>query len=105
MLFKQALNDTARNDLILIGKTATLSMWVLFVYGFFVFSQDIATLLTLLAAFTAVMHLLLILAVRVSPKGQNQPCIKYAAILVWGIFALGDLSRTSLVNQINKKPR
>ncbi|MDD8060870.1 MULTISPECIES: DUF1145 domain-containing protein [Shewanella] len=91
MLIKQTLNDTTRNDLVLVGKTATLSMWGLFAYGSFVFSQDVTTLLTLFAAFTAVMHLLLILAVRVSPKGQYQPSIKYAAILVWGVFALGDL--------------
>lgn len=91
MSINQTLNDTARNDLILIGKTATLSMWGLFAYGFLVFSQDVTTILTLLAAFTAVMHLLLLLAVYLCPKGKHQPTIRYAAILLWGVFALGNL--------------
>ncbi|MCT8988526.1 DUF1145 domain-containing protein [Shewanella phaeophyticola] len=96
MLIKQTLNDTTRNDLVLVGKTATLSMWGLFAYGSFVFSQDVTTLLTLFAAFTAVMHLLLLLAVCLSPKGRHQPIIKYAAILLWGIFALDQIKRQSL---------
>ena len=91
MLSNLTLNNTARNDLILIGKTATLSMWGLFAYGFFVFNQDVTTLLTFFAALTAVMHLLLLLAVCLSAKGKYQPIIKYAAILLWGIFALGNV--------------
>ncbi|GGP60063.1 hypothetical protein GCM10009347_28040 [Shewanella algicola] len=96
MFSNLTLHDTARNDLILVGKTATLSMWGLFAYGSFVFSQDVATLLTLLAAFTALMHLLLLLAVCLSPKGRHQPIIKYAAILLWGIFALDQIKRQPL---------
>ncbi|GGP44091.1 DUF1145 domain-containing protein [Shewanella saliphila] len=96
MLSNLKLNDTARNDLILVGKTATLSMWGLFAYGFFVFSQDVATLLTLVAAFTAVMHLLLLFLVYLSPQVKRQPIIKYAPILLWGIFALGQIKRQSL---------
>ncbi|GGB45167.1 DUF1145 domain-containing protein [Shewanella inventionis] len=91
MLNKMTLSDIARNDLVLIGKTATLSMWGLFAYGFFVFSQDVTSILTFFAAFTATMHLLLILVVRLSAKGHYQPNINYAAILLWGVFALGEL--------------
>ncbi|MGI2170162.1 hypothetical protein ACROAE_08190 [Shewanella sp. MF05960] len=96
MLSNLTLNNTARNDLILIGKTATLSMWALFTYGFFVFSQDVTAILTLIATLSAMMHLLLLLAVCLSPKSKYQPIIKYAAILLWGIFALGHLKPQSV---------
>ncbi|MGI2109861.1 DUF1145 domain-containing protein [Shewanella frigidimarina] len=94
------------NDIVLIGKTATLSMWCLAAYGLFIFSPDVSLFLNVFASITAAMHILLVLLTRLKNLRNNKPAVHYRAILLWGVFALFEQyhSRHSspLVNGINK---
>ena len=94
------------NDIVLIGKTATLSMWCLVAYGWFIFSADVLLFINVLACITAVMHLLLVLITFLKNPRNNKPALHYRAILLWGVFALFEHYHSQhsnpLINSINK---
>ncbi|MBB1438056.1 DUF1145 domain-containing protein, partial [Shewanella sp. SG41-4] len=76
------------NDIVLIGKTATLSMWCLVAYGFFIFSPDVSHFINVFACITAIMHMLLALIARLQNIRNKKPAVHYREIFLWGVFAL-----------------
>jgi len=74
-------------DIVLIGKTATLSMWMLCAYSCAIpFDAGAAALLLAVASITALMHtLLLLLVLARNPLRFRR---QYRAILCWGVFGL-----------------
>jgi uncharacterized protein YhhL (DUF1145 family) len=75
-------------DIVLIGKTATLSMWILFIYSSAIpFAPGATQLLLVVASITAIMHILLLFLVLVL-KPLRFRRQHYVAILCWGIFGL-----------------
>ncbi|WP_350432349.1 hypothetical protein ABIS04_01235 [Shewanella sp. H8] len=78
------------NDITLIGKTATLSMWCLVAYGLLAFSPEVSESLNLLASITLAMHVLMaMLAATILPR-KNIISVHYGAILLFGLFAILD---------------
>ncbi|AZG75036.1 DUF1145 domain-containing protein [Shewanella livingstonensis] len=74
------------NDIVLIGKTATVSMWSLVAYGLVVFSQDVSLLINLFASVTVIIHILLVLLTKLTSNSKS--AAYYRAILLWGVFAI-----------------
>ncbi|MBO1897192.1 MULTISPECIES: DUF1145 domain-containing protein [unclassified Shewanella] len=94
------------HDIILIGKTATLSMWCLVAYGLFIFSPDVSLFINTFAFITAAMHMLFVLLTRLKNFRNSIPAAHYRAILLWGVFALFEQHHSQyaspLVNRSNK---
>jgi uncharacterized protein YhhL (DUF1145 family) len=85
-------------DIVLIGKTATLSMWMLFAYSCVIpFDSGATALLLAVASITALMHTLLLLLVLAGKPLRFRH--QYRAILCWGVFGL--LSPTELATTGN----
>lgn len=76
------------NDITLIGKTATLSMWCLVAYGLFAFSPEVSDCLNLLASITLAMHALMALLAGIIMSRKNKTSAHYGAILLFGLFAI-----------------
>ncbi|WP_167495969.1 DUF1145 domain-containing protein [Shewanella polaris] len=78
------------NDITLMGKAATLSMWCVVAYGLCVFSPEVSETLNLLASITAVMHILMALLTGIFLSHKNKKITDYGAILLFGLFAILD---------------
>ncbi|MGX9463419.1 hypothetical protein ACWXWU_19635 [Shewanella sp. A14] len=76
------------NEIVLIGKTATLSMWCVVTYGLFVFTPEVSEPLNLLASITAVIHILMALLTGIILSCKNKKSAHYGAILLFGVFAI-----------------